>query len=918
MVIRYGHLPNVVLLSAILALLAAATLGQSATVSVDHPAGISRLFIEIPGTTGNNDPASRFQLWSLSGDPTTSNDDNRPIASVIAPFSGDVSAFSSITTISIDNTNTAATDQVLEDLSNIQDGGGREFWPLMPTARTRDIIYRMLVGIDDDPDVAVEIIEVSHEATLLRDTVKLDYILTNRGTVAHSVGLRIFIDCTFGVSNQDGTYITLSDGTVVDTEAVFPGAKGGSIPDAWISVDNVSSPSTILRGTITGGEVNDPGQATYSAGPPDAVEFGQRVNMGRDNQFVFIPNASASLLGEDWGYAVRWDEELLPVGASRRYVTYFGLGGAASDFSPPYVLAAYAPFQLQVIEGDDPLTPTVIEDAYLADSSGSSVWEVRAFCDNFGAGNILDARATLSLPEGFELDQSQGTQSRTILLGTIPRNVQVEARWRVRVTESVRPGLHELRVTGPLGRAVRRTISVPALPTLPQSHLDPQRGLSMVTVPYLFQNTDANHVFQSLGGLEGSSTAALARWHPITLNYRFYPDDYVANIEPGAGYWLLNRLRTPIVFPAPPDRRPVPINQSYPISLSEGWNQIGCPFLSAVRLDQVTVVGPDGIDRSISEAYNAGLIVPTLYSYDTATNEYTFNTMLSQMILEPYVGYWIRALRPVTMMFPPPGLMPFKTQTPLPAVENREGWRVPLVLSTDKLVLKGRAFGASPASKDGLDLADVMCPPAPAAPVGGKLGLYFVRSDEGGRVERFYTDIRSARPGKQNWTFVVETDMANTPITISWPDLSAMPKELVATLEDLQTGHTCFMRTTTAYTFDSGQATTRQFRLTVEPRLQVALQITGFHAEPVGQGVRISCTLSTAAGVEVIVRNLAGRVVKRLLKNHDMPAGELSVLWTGQAENGLQVPNGAYIVEIVANTVAGERTGILRPIHYRR
>lgn len=877
--------------------------------------------MEVPGTSGNNDPASRFQLWSLTGDPTTPDDDNIPITGDRNPFSGDVDAFPCITTISIDNSDPAATDQVLEDLSNRQDGGDRGYWPLMPTGRSRDIVYRMLVGIDDDdPSQATEIVEVSQEAVLLRDTLKLDYILTNQGTLSHAVGLRIFIDCTFGLGNQDGRAIILSDGTVVDTEQVFPGSAGGRIPDGWVAFDNMTAPATVLKGTITGAEVDEPGLATYSAGAPDVVEFGQRVNMGRDNQWTFTPMTSASIVGEDWGYAVRWDEEALAPGASRRYVTYYGLGGSTSDFSPPYVLAAYAPFQLQVVEADDPVTPGIIEDAYLGDENGNSVWEVLAYCDNFGAGSILDARATISLPAGFELDSSEGPQSRTIYLGTIPRNFQASARWKVKVNSDVRPGVHEIRVAGPLGQSVRSKISIPALPTLPQGHLDPTRGLDMVTVPYHFLVTDAEHVFQSLGSLEGSD-AALVRWDPSAAppTYWFFPNTFVTNIEPGLGYWLVNRLRIPIDFPA--DRQPVDETQPFPIALAQGWNQIGCPFITTVRFDQASVVGSDGIDRTITEAANAGLIVPTLFYYDPVTNDYNFATALGDAVMEPYVGYWLLALRPVTLIVSPPALIPFRERPPLSvaAAAPDDGWRVPLVVEAAGAVRTGRALGQSSAASDGPDLADIISPPAAALPNGVRLAAYFHRPDWGGPLSKCLTDIRSSRAGTQTWNFVVDTDAQVQGVTISWPDLSAMPDHLVATLEDLQTGGSCFMRTKTSYVYNSGQGGPRQFQITVRDRGAASLQVMGFHHGRTANGVQMGCTLSADATVDVMIRNMAGRVIKQVWAGRETAAGDVEIVWTGHDRRGLAVPNGLYVVEIVARSPEnGEQTGIIRQVPYYR
>jgi hypothetical protein len=444
----------------------------------------------------------------------------------------------------------------------------------------------------------------------------------------------------------------------------------------------------------------------------------------------------------------------------------------------------------------------------------------------------------------------------------------------------------------------------------------------MVTVPYLFQITDAEHVFQSLGSLQ-SSDAALIRWDPdpTALRYKFFPDTFVTNVEPGLGYWIVNRLRVPIEFPDPPDRQPVDDSQPFPIALAQGWNQIGSPFITTIRLDQATVVGPDGIDRSIVEAASAGLISPTLFAYDPFTNDYTFPTNLGDAVMEPYVGYWILALRPVTLILSQPTLIPFKAEGgPLvAALAPDEGWRAELVVKTQGAVRTGRAIGQSSAASDGLDLLDIVHPPPAAAPNGLRLAAYFRRANGSGPFDQCLADIRSARPGQQTWTFVVDTDAQGQDVSLSWPDLSAMPDHLIATLEDLQSGRTCFMRTKAAYVYSSGRGGARQFRITVRERAGATLQIMGFAQRRTANGVRMSCTLTAPAAVDVVVRNIAGRVVKHVWTGRDAAAGDLDIVWTGRDDGGLLQPNGVYIAEVVARSPDnGEQIGLIRPIHYYR
>ena len=82
----------------------------------------------------------------------------------------------------------------------------------------------------------------------------------------------------------------------------------------------------------------------------------------------------------------------------------------------------------------------------------------------------------------------------------------------------------------------------------------------------------------------------------------------MANIEPGEGLWLLNQNRETIVLPT--DAQPVPDTETFMLPLSPGWNLIGGPYVIPIRFDQVRVLDPEGLEWSITEASQRGLILP--------------------------------------------------------------------------------------------------------------------------------------------------------------------------------------------------------------------------------------------------------------------------------------------------------------------
>ncbi|MFO8080328.1 MAG: FlgD immunoglobulin-like domain containing protein [Armatimonadota bacterium] len=911
----------------LLAVTVAPAVAQNARTTVQHPAGLTRMLVDAPalievGTSGDDptfvyQPAGRFQLWTgpnapTGGNPLISGDEDRPFASVeTGTGTWDLTQFTSKLTISVDG---EQFDPYLEMFNQDDETNAADlplFWLTDPVAGARDVVGEVLVPLttdvpeDDEPNLRLR-----QNYELVHDGVMLEHIIYNEDTSSHNVGFRVAIDALFGGATRDGTSIILDDGTVLTAETQIPDSNNPNVemPDSWISHDDPDNPLISVSGTIDGDEVRDAGIASESAGRPDSIAFGQYRNIARNRQFDFQPNPRASLTDEDWAYAVRWDERALQPGQSRRYVTYYGLGAAAVDYDPPYALAAYAPASLQVEEGDDPETPET-ESFHLVDPDGNSVFEVAAAIDNFGTMPINSANVRISLPPGLELYPE--TQRFSISMGTIMRNQAPLpiARWTVRA-DGARPGTAEIEITGPLGKVVRRQISIPAVPIIPGR--ESELGLEMLSVPYEFVNSDASNVFGSLSdSVHPGGPAALWRYNPERQEYQSYPEPFASNIEPGRGLWLLNQNRETIVLPE--DAEEVPDNLAYNVSVSAGWNQIGNPFVVPIRFDRVEVIGPDGTQWSISEAANRGLILPVLYAYDAAQNEYTWETSLQAMDVVPFEGYWLLAYRDVTLVFPPPGLGTAATAATAdaPALPD-DGWQVGLEVEAAGQTRAPRYLGAASGASDQMDVMDVPAPPA-LLRAGPELDAWF--TIEGAEnAPRYLADTRSADTARQTYNLTVLSEAPGAPVTIRWPGLSSsLPDDMVATLEDVAADRRVYMRTSESYTFNSQTGGARQFTITVRPRAEATLGLSATAHAVAGAGLEIAYTLSSDAAVDVEIRNIAGRVVRKLADNRGASEGQNTLMWNGVSEAGTAVPAGTYIVQVTARSPeTGEQTSVIR------
>lgn len=907
---------------------------QEATTTVQHPAGLTRLLVDSPaliqvGTTGSPaqptyvyQPAGRFQLWTGSqvaegGNPLVAGDENRPIASVeTGQTTWDVTPFTSKLTVSVDGQGLDPYMLMFNQDPDTQPADLPIFWVTDPVAGARDVLGDVLVPLntevpeDEEPNVRVRM-----DYTLVHDGIMLEYIVYNEDTSAHSVGLRVMIDAMFGSTTRDGTSIILDDGTVLRSETIIPDPNNPRIgmPESWVSHDDPSDPLVSVSGTVEGSEVHDPGIASESAGTPDSIAFGQFRNIGGNAQFDFQPNPRASLTDEDWAYAVKWEERTLQPGQSRRYVTYYGLGAAAVDYDPPYALAAYAPSLLQVQEGDDPETPET-EAFYLAEPGGDSVFEVVAAIDNFGTSPITSASARISLPQGLELYPA--TQPRTISLGTVVRNQSPlpMARWTVRA-EAARPGTAEIEVTGPLGKVVRRQISIPAVPIIPAR--ESLLGLEMLSIPFDFVNSDASNIFQSLSdSVHPGGPVALWRWNPEREEYQTYPDPSVANIDPGEGLWLLNQNAETIILPA--DAEEVPTSLAFNLPIQAGWNQIGNPFVVPIRFDEIEVIGPDGSQWTIEEASNRGLVLPVLYAYDAAENEYTWETSLQSADVVPFEGYWLYAMRDVTLVFAPPSLGTVASMASVAPTADRDGWQFGIQVEAAGQTRAPRYVAMSSGASNQIDVQDIPAPPSTLR-AGPALDAWFTIGDDVDGA-RYLVDTRDAETARQTWNLTVLSEAPGASVTVRWPGLSeSLPDDMVATLEDVAAGRQVYMRTSESYTFNTHTGGAREFTITVRPRAEATLGLTATTRSLAGAGLEIAYTLSSDAAVDVEIRNIAGRVVRRIADNRISSEGQNTLVWNGLSEAGTAVPSGTYLVQITARSPeTGEQMSVIRTANVAR
>jgi len=172
------------------------------------------------------------------------------------------------------------------------------------------------------------------------------------------------------------------------------------------------------------------------------------------------------------------------------------------------------------------------------------------------------------------------------------------------------------------------------------------------------------------------------------------------------------------------------------------------------------------------------------------------------------------------------------------------------------------------------------------------------------------------------WPVTVESEGRTETVTLTWPDLSRVPGRYRLTLTDLDAGgKRVSLRTRTSYTYRPGPTDgPRHFLIVADATPRGALAITNLTERPGRGGELVSwCyTLTREAEVTARVETLAGRRIAWAGEPGSRGAGVNTLTWDGRDEQGRPVPNGVYLVRVVATTEEGESVQAMRTVRVER
>jgi len=434
------------------------------------------------------------------------------------------------------------------------------------------------------------------------------------------------------------------------------------------------------------------------------------------------------------------------------------------------------------------------------------------------------------------------------------------------------------------------------------------------------------------------------------------PESQATTLGIQEGFWLLAQAAT----------LDVDVGGTLPhgdqaIPLQAGWNMVAAPYEAA--MDSLLVDNAGDV-RSLAEAELANWVLATFYYSHDGTGSYstlTINQTPADTLLLWY-GYWALAGLDCSLIVPPPSGGAGGT-----AIRTAEGTVVQPAWAFDIQASSGDSadritIAAADAASDDFDGFGLDRPKPPAAPGEGRVRMVLraegwrgtrasqrlvLRSEESllrrvvspasqsstepppynkapGRqmpwAAELATETKGTAQEDTEWELTVSGGVEGEPVTLSWPELSRLPKDRVAILKDRDTGKRSFMRTRAQYEFAApGAHASRGFTVAVKRAQEGALLISGLTAAPTRAGTwDIAFDLSGDATVSARVYNVAGRRVADIANGATLGRGRAFLTWNARSLTDAAVPSGTYLLRLTARTAAGEQASAVTVLQVQR
>lgn len=400
------------------------------------------------------------------------------------------------------------------------------------------------------------------------------------------------------------------------------------------------------------------------------------------------------------------------------------------------------------------------------------------------------------------------------------------------------------------------------------------------SIPFVLPNNGTDKIFDEL-----ASRTYKVDWRLITYKDQTSWQEPVSTIERGKGYFINIKVPTTISIGSPLAAPPNDRSNLFQMSLAQGWNEIGNPYLSKISWDDVK-----------GFADNTGLSGSELMKY-TGSGYSNSNQSLA-----PFEGGFVFVDAATTVS------IPFFGQTssgrinvhPLGHDLAGENWEIPLSLHQGDLESNYNAVGMATDASESFDAFDRITPPR----FFDYLELNFDHPEF--FAHKFSRDIVPTASEKE-WDFTVESNQSGI-TTLTWDNTQFGDNSLELFLYDTDRDQAVNMRENNSYSFDLNSSRSFKIFFGTNARSQVMPDFASLGKawpNPTSGTVNIPFTLSEKIGlshVNLEVFDLMGKKVATLMDCTLNPDFYVSQ-WDARDD---QVKNGLYTYRLVVSAKGGQ------------
>lgn len=786
-------------------------------------------------------------------------------------------------------------------------------------------------------------IRVQLRIDVIGDAARVDWTLVNTDTASHTLGLwfgqavSMLAQSADPVTGAQFSGALTAGGGAADKPAYMfvPGKRPPTTEQRYIKAQDpagfplfvdfcfgqdkgyglhVDLGPTLATSDDTGSNSDATSADEMALGDESFLFRGNSGGDGALRDHMFGPNngpGDVTITGEP-GYIQKFGSQTVPAGASRKIVQYFHSTWSVSNYSRPYSVVVDAPVVIASrVDGlngldQDPAAPRQVR-VYVDNTRGFSTVDKSIEIDN--------VQVTLKLQKGLGLSFAPTEQVQNVVeqvngqpvnFYEVQKSIPVIKPATLDhvdfgiVADGIGFGALPYTVTvvstpGP-GKTLNGAINVSTTPRLTLN-----TGVNLVSSPYIFSDTS----LEAILGLRLGIDFQAFTWDPVNKGY--IP---ATSLERGHSLFIVTNSNLGSVTLKGNPTVPITdlINGAPLITLKSGWNLIANPYNYAFPLGQIVGArgNPNGQQSyTWDELVNQGAVSGSLAYFDPNIGGYAYLSGDQAMML-PNVGYWLYVydLQDFTLEFPPifQEFLPGSTRAKDGWIPGPNDWRLNLSVR-DKDSIDGKVYiGAMSNAQLAKSLQTVKPPLAP----NQTLTMALETEIKGVKTRMAQSLATSA--GKTAYKVVVDSQKGGT-TTVTWPNMTVVPRNLRFRLVDLSTNTTRDMRQTSGYTFSAQPNSHREFRLEVEPASGTSASIGNVIVVP-GRGPRdpftISYTLSDGAQTTVRILSGSGKEIKVATRGRADNVGQNTVVWDLKDQANRSVAPGIYRVEITAE-LNGER-----------